>query len=224
MRALPFGLALLLAAAPSARAHHGKDFLIVETEETPHPRQAFLLFNQGLVRAGGENACYASPAVLVGLSSRVAVEVHGHLEKAAHEDWSWEAVAPSLRIRLGEVGPLRLALSGEYEIGHGHASDHLEGRAILAYRRGVNVTVDAVVGRSRQPHATTQVGYAVGVRPAGEHAVVVGLEAQGTLRGETGHEVLAGLYLAPRERVTVKLGIGRGFGRPAPTSPCGRGS
>jgi hypothetical protein len=209
-------LAILAAAAP-ARAHHGKEFLVVETYELPHPGHLYLLSNQDLVRAGGENFLSFSPGLLVGVTERFAVEVHGHFEKGPGEGWAFEAIAPAVRLQLTRPDhALRAALSGEYEIGRGEAPDNVEGRLIVGYLGRFNVTGNLVVSRLRGTGEGTQVGYAVGVRPAAERKVVLGAEAQGNFRGEHGHEVLAAAYFTPSERVTVKLAAGTGFGDAGP--------
>lgn len=92
-------LAALVEATP-ARAHHGKDFLLVETYEIPHPRQAYFISSQDLVREEGLDHLSASPGVLVGVGHPLAFELHAHIEKAPDEGWRYEAIARAIRLQL----------------------------------------------------------------------------------------------------------------------------
>ena len=212
-RFLAAAAVLVLGAAAPALAHHGKDFLVVETYELPHPGHVFLLSNQDLVRAGGETAYSFTPGVLLGVTDRFAAELHAHFEKAPGEGWAFEAIAPAVRLQLTRPdSSLRLAVSAEYEFGRGEAPDELEGRLIVGYRGAVNIAANLVFGHARGSGEGTDVGYAIGVRPARETRVVVGAEAQGNFRGPDAHEVLGGVYFTPSERLTVKIAVGTGFG------------
>jgi hypothetical protein len=207
---------LLLAGAAPARAHHGKDFLVVETYELPRPGHVFLLSNQDLVRAGGATGYEWSPGVLLGVTDRFAAEVHAHFEKEPDGDWSFAEIAPAVRLQLTPPGRrVNLALSGEYEFGRGEVPDHVEGRFIVGYRGRLNLAGNLVVGHVRGGEGT-EVGYAVGVRSAREDGIALGAEAQGNFHGAHFHEVLGGVYFTPSERLTVKVAVGTGFGDEGP--------
>src|SRR6185503_17378626 len=112
-------------------------------------------------------------------------------EKVPGEGWAFEAIAPAVRLQLtGPDATVRLALSAEYEIGRGEAPDEVEARLIAGYRGRLNIAGNLVVGHARGTDEGTEVGYAIGVRPAKETRVVLGAEAQGNFRGAHFHEVL----------------------------------
>ncbi len=71
----------LLCPVP-AEAHHGKTFLIVETYELPHPREAYFFSTLDFVRHRAGRTLAASPALLLGISPRFAVELHGHAQRS----------------------------------------------------------------------------------------------------------------------------------------------
>jgi hypothetical protein len=205
-----------LAARPVA-AHHGKDFLRAETAELPHRGQFFFFSSHDFLRHEGETEFEASPALLLGLSRHVALEVHGHLVREGGE-WRYESTAPAVRVLLPGSGSLRFGVGFEYEIAAeegGH--DHVEGRLIASHRRGDRVLVlNFLATRARGEDEETGLGYAVGLRPAVGRRLSWGLEAEGSLRGDSRHELLLGVYAEPSDRVTIKLGVGKGFGEASP--------
>lgn len=117
-RALLF-LGLCLPAF-GASAHHGQDFLLVETPATPHPGNAYLVFDANAALDGdADEQGELEPALLFGATSRVAFEVHGHLHKDRGDALQYEATAPSIHVQLTDPAKhagLRAALSAEYEI------------------------------------------------------------------------------------------------------------
>lgn len=208
------GLALAgsLAGAPVS-AHHGKDFLLVETAQLPHPGQVYLVGSFDYLRFEEGHELEASPAILAAVSRHLAVEVHGHVAQEDGE-WSYESTAPGLRLSLPGDGPLWIGLAAEYEIAHREeAHDRVEGRLIADYRGNQGgLTVNLVLARAVGGDEPAEIGYAIGVRPDFDARLGWGIEAQGGLHNRDGHEVLLGLYAEPSDRVTVKAGVGRAFG------------
>jgi hypothetical protein len=218
--AFPAAIALAVVASPlPALAHHGKGFLLVESDEMPHERQLFFFSSQDLIHAEGENEIELSPALLYGLTERFAFETHAHFAKAPGESLRYEAIAPALRVNLNSPmsdSPLRLGLGAEYEIARGEEPDNMEGRLIAAYRTtDVNFTVNLIAERVREDGAEWEWGYAAGFRPQPERRLGVGIEALGTLSGPSSHEVLGGVYFTGN-RLTLKAGVGKGFGEAGP--------
>src|SRR5579859_3346041 len=93
------GCAVFLIAA-SAFAHHGKDFLIVESNELPHPATAFLVTSEQFVFSDSHVTLRDEPSLLVGLNGRAAMEVHAHLVKEPNASATVEAIAPAVHVRL----------------------------------------------------------------------------------------------------------------------------
>ena len=206
-------LLALLAAPRPALAHHGKTFLIAESDELPHAGQFFLFSSFVLAHHEDEDEIELSPAALFGISHRVAFEVHTHFHKHEGESLSYEAVAPALRVSLIDSDePFKLGLSAEYEIARGDEPDVFEGRVIAAYRtQEVNFTVNLIGEKSTEDGSETEWRYAAGFRPWAERSVGLGIEAGGTLSGPSAHELLAGVYFTG-ERLSLKVGVGKGFG------------
>jgi hypothetical protein len=213
-------VALAVVAHPvPAQAHHGKGFLLVESDEMPHERQLFFFSSHDLIHSEGENELELTPALLYGVSERFAIETHAHFVKVPGESLRYEAIAPALRLSLNSAmsdSPLRLGVAAEYEIARGDAADHFESRLIAAYRTSdVNLTVNLIAGKARGEGEPWEWGYAAGFRPYPERRLGVGIEALGTLNGTASHELLGGVYFTGN-RVTLKAGVGKGFGEAGP--------
>jgi hypothetical protein len=218
--AVSAAVALAVVACPlPALAHHGKGFLLVESDEMPHERQLFFFSSHDLIHAEGENEFELTPALLYGVSERFAIETHAHLAKAPGESLRYEAIAPALRLSLNSAmsdSPLRLGVAAEYEIARGDEPDNFESRLIAAYRTTeVNFTVNLIAGKLRGEGEEWEWGYAAGLRPYPERRLGVGIEALGTLNGPSSHELLGGVYFTGN-RLTLKAGVGKGFGEAGP--------
>ncbi len=217
------GVTIVLAAAGvrPAAAHHGKDFLLVESYELPHPGQAFLLADFADVR-DETDAVEVTPSVLAALGSRFAFEMHVHLAKDGGEAWKYDATAPAIHVALTPPESERtwkMGLSAEYEIAaHGTDSNRFEARWVVM-REGdpSDLTFNLIAARQVVEGRDDTLGYAVGFRPDRERRVGWGVEAQGTFGRAEVHEVLAGLYSELSERWTLKLGVGTGLGPQSPS-------
>jgi len=252
-------VALALAAPPPAAAHHGRDFLLSQSAELPHPGQVFLVSRQDYADAG-TSFLELEPAVLVGLGERLAFEIHGHAGREQGGDFEYESTAPALHLLLTpHHSPWGLVLSAEYEFAHGggdHAEadhddevaaatapllsigDHHEAgegddddhhdeegdahvhRDNAAVRlsassqlRGFLVAANVLASEEQTSGADVQWGYTAGLRHAlGGRGWAWGLEAQGDLEGDDGHEGLLGLYYEPSQAFAFNVGLGAGFG------------
>lgn len=209
-RALLF-VALSLSAC-AASAHHGQDFLLVETPATPHPGNVYLLANANAALDGdADEQGELEPALLFGATPRIAFELHGHLHKDAGDALRYEATAPAIQIQLTDPARhagFRAAIDAEYEFareagGPDNASVRLAvGETRGAHQFGANLVFD------REQGGATDVGAALGYRRALSPRLGLGIEAQGSLRHAEGTEALAGAYFELGERWTVKCGLG----------------
>jgi len=137
-------VATLLAGTTPALAHHGRDFLLVQTAEKPHAGSLFLVPRQDWVDSDEGSDLELEPALLWGVTGRLALEVHAHAAKASGGDLEYESTAPALQLRLTpEEASWGLALSVEYEIARGAGdpgtdedgvASHSEGFALLRTR------------------------------------------------------------------------------------------
>ncbi len=195
-------LALSLACAVPAAAHHGKDFLVVEAYELPQPGTIYFVSSEMVSRS----TFTSEPSLLFGVARRFAGEVHVHISRKGYE-----AVAPAVHIQLTSSSAWNLAASAEYEIARHSAENTVAARLIGARSIGEGQLVINVGGDHSRADGT-HAGYAIGYRPEMEARTSWGVEAQGRLERGEQHELILGIYTQPNDRFTVKAGAGLGFG------------
>ena len=197
-------IALSIAFAMPAAAHHGKDFLMVETYELPHPGTVYFVSSEMLSHAHGESIFTTEPSLLFGLYDRFAGEIHVHINKFPGESLTYEAVAPALHYQLTppeSKAPWKFAVSAEYELArdtenNAQAARVIAGRSIDDGQLVLNAGVEH--SRAEGTHAT----YAIGFRPQMEAQTSWGVEAQGRFARGDEHQVILGMYTQPTERLT----------------------
>jgi hypothetical protein len=196
MRRALYALALSLAFAAPAAAHHGKDFLLAESAELPHPRTTFFVSSERF-----SNSEFTSePSILFGITSNFAGEVHVHFT-----EHGYEAIAPAIHVAFPSLGSWNFAASGEYEFASHENAFH----ALLIAARPIGNGQIVINGG-------TDAEYAIGYRPDMEEHTSWGIEAQGQLRHGEENQLILGIYTQPTERLTIKAGAGAilGTGKP----------
>lgn len=177
--------ALALTLSSPALAHHGRDFLLAETAEIPHPAQGWAIARQDYVeQEDGSGELELEPSVLFGISHWLAFEVHGHAGRADGESVQYESTAPALHLRFAKPGASwAVGLSGEYEISHrGESPDSAAGiLSVSGLTRGTQWALNLTAAEQQETGANTQWGYALGVRRALTERLHWGLEARGSL-------------------------------------------
>jgi hypothetical protein len=188
---------LSLACAAPALAHHGRDFLMIESPEIPHPGDVYFVSSERASRS----AFTTEPSVLFGINRRLAAEVHVHVSRDGYE-----AAAPAIHLQLGERGPWSFGASAEYEIARHRADNAFGARVIAARAIGVGQITFNIANRG---------GYGIGYRPDMEAHTSWGIEAGREEHGDP-HELLFGVYAQPNARFTIKAGAGAGLGQGRP--------
>ena len=182
-----FAVALALTVAAPALAHHGRDFLLAETAEIPHPRQGWAIARQDYVEQDdGDGELELEPSLLVGITRWLAFEVHGHAGRADGESVEYESTAPALHLRFARPGASwGVGVSAEYEIAHqDDAPDSAAGiLSVSGLARGTQWALNLTAAEPRERGADTEWGYALGVRRPLTRRLHWGLEARGSLEG-----------------------------------------
>jgi len=227
-RALVFSLALLtlgfaqLLSPTAAFAHHGRDFLTVETAELPHQGQIYLIARQDYIEEGEEDEIELEPAVIFGVTNRFALEVHSHVAREGEGSFEYESTSPAFHLRLSPVdAPWGVAVSAEYEFAHdSEAEDVAEARLILSRQltglHRSHFAFNLIAEEEQGEDGELEWGYAVGFRSRLTDRHDWGLEARGSFESEGATEALLGLFLQPTKRLTVQLGAGTAFGDEGP--------
>lgn len=213
-------IALLSLFAVPALAHHGRDFLIVESYELPHPGTVYFVTSEEFDRADGQTAFHTQPSLLFGIHDRIAGEVHVHMERLPGESFHYESIAPAVHVQLTppeSKSVWRFAASAEYEVAR-HHGDNNAAVTLIATRSIGNAVVIANAGVESQQNGGTHAVYAVGYRPELDVPVGWGIEAAGTVQHGESQQMIFGLYTQPFERLTIKVGAGAGFGNGRPAA------
>jgi len=220
MKRAIYAIGVSLMCALPAAAHHGRDFLMVEAYELPHPHTVYFVSSEMFSHASDGTTFTTEPALLFGVTERFAGEVHVHAARVPGESLRYEAVAPAIHFQLTppEASHLwRFAAAAEYELARHSDENSLGARLIAARSIGEGMLVINVGGdhsRAERTHA----GYAIGFRPELEARTSWGLEAQGRLERGEEHQIIFGIYTQPNERFTFKAGVGAGLGNGRPSA------
>lgn len=217
------------ALAPSlARAHHGQDFLLLESPAVPHPESFYMIANGQVDPSyGPEKRASFAPALLMGVTPRLAFELHAHAERTPEEGWRYEAIAPAVHVLLTDPGKedgFKAGISAEYEFAaEAHASDNLELRLSMEFDAGQTKWAGNLV-TSHERGGDSDVGAALGLRHVVRTGFAVGIEGQGSFRHADGAKILLATYFEGDRRGTIKLGLGAErteSGKHAPTAHFG---
>jgi len=204
---------LVLALLPSlALAHHGQDFLLVESPAIPHPGQVYLIANADVALDGdAEEQAGFEPALLFSVSPRVAFELHAHTEKLAGDSWRYEATAPAVHLLLTDPhrhDGLKVGLSAEYEIAsHADDADNAEVRLAFEDSRDANKWAANLIA-SHEQGGDSDFGAALGFRRQLRDSFALGVEGQGSFRHAEGGEVLFAGYYEHAQTFAFKFGVG----------------
>jgi hypothetical protein len=158
---------LLLLGSATAMAHHGKDFLIVESFELPHPHDLYFVSSELFTHREDGTFVSTEPSLLAGLTHRVAGEVHVHIEKQPGDSLRYQAIAPAVHIQLtpeDSKAAWKFAAAAEYEIARHTDENNFAARLIAARDVGEGMLVVNIGGEHSRAFGT-QAAYAVGFRP-----------------------------------------------------------
>jgi hypothetical protein len=205
-------IALALCLLPGlAVAHHGQDFLLVESPGLPHPGDIYFIANSSFALSDATEQAGIEPALLVGVTHRVAFELHVHTAKIAGEDWRYEATAPAIHVLLTDPerhDGLKVGLSAEYEVAAEHgAQDNFELR-LSAQNGNEHTKLAGNLIFDRQQHNSGEFGAAFALRHQFNAGFAAGFEAQGSFKHAEGAEILAAGYWEHDQSWGLKLGLG----------------
>ncbi|HZP12711.1 MAG TPA: hypothetical protein VFB36_09850 [Nevskiaceae bacterium] len=204
-----------MLAAP-ASAHHGKDFLEVESFDVPRPGDLFLLTSADASFHPESKTLGIEPGLLIGIFSSLAAEVHGHFAKEEAGSLHYEAIAPALHYQVTAPDtdiPLQLGIAAEYEFVRESLEqpDRFEGRLIVGHRFSSSTAAFNVLVERLEGEAPT-LGYAAAYRAEIAHGLGLGFEALGWFERDRDHDLLLGAYFGADESLTLKVGAGAQIG------------
>lgn len=206
------GLASVLSAS-MAGAHHGRDFLLCQTPNLPHPGEVYLVPRQDYLDTSEGHEVEFEPAILFGTLDWLSLEIHSHVAKDGGEPFTYESTAAAVQLRLTPETPaFMMGLSAEYEFpSESELPDRTEARVMLSSLMGRSLLAFNLIAENEMGDgADPAYGYSAGWRRQFSRRVSWGLEALGSFEGE-GQEFLSGLYLEVTPAFTVNLGAGAGL-------------
>lgn len=198
----------ILLYAHAASAHHGVDFITVQTARLPHQGSGYALARADHI-AGVEDETEFEPAVLFGLTDWMSTEVHAHFAKVDGESFEYEAVAPALNFRFTpRHSRFSAGLSAEYELQRHADEEDVFGLTLMgAYSHanwmfGANTRLETTTG------SEDEWSYAAGMRRAINDRIALGLELNGSLETSDANELMLAFYGELTERFTLNAGLG----------------
>lgn len=209
------GLAALMIVAlcRPASAHHGRDFLLLETDDMPAKGESYFVGSVDTIRTADERATEITPGLVLRAGNRVAVEPHFHIAREDGESFRYAASALGVRLRLGDIGKTgwRGAVSGEVEITRNRAAEPSNGVFRLIAARTFPkalVAANAIVGHEFTAGGASDYAVGLGALTPLPNGDQIGLEGIFSLPLRDGIEVLPSYSHRFGKRTQGKLGVG----------------
>ena len=197
--------------SPSAQAHHGLDFLLVQTAHLPERGEAYA-FARTDHFAETQAETEFEPAVLYAATDWMSLELHGHWAKHEGESTEFESIAPAAYFRLtprGQTFAAGLAIEYEFAQSDDH-EDAVELASLFGYEAS-DWIVAANLIYAKEQHASGEWAYAAGFRYNLNARHALGIEAAGSLESGGSSEAMVGYYGTFSEAFTWNVGIGTGI-------------
>jgi hypothetical protein len=206
---LPSLACLALSPAP-AQAHHGLDFLIVQTAHLPERGTAFALTRMDYV-AGPRDETAIEPALLYGATDRITLETHGHYAKEDGESGQFEVLAAVAHFQLTPLyQPFAAGMSLEYAAARDSShEDATEVSGVIGYETE-RWLLAANFLYHKESGASSETGYAAGARYNLSLQHAFGAELRGSLESDGSSEFLLGYYGNVSDTISINLGVGTG--------------
>jgi hypothetical protein len=195
----------------AAQAHHGLDFLLVQTAHLPDQGTGYAFARVDHLSESVDETGF-EPGALFGATDWMTVELHGHYHKEESESSRFESIAPALNFRLTPRGRLfSFGLSAEYEFTDASDdADVAEVAALFGYEANAWVVAGNVL-YEKASGASGEWGYAAGVRRTFAEKHAIGVETLGSFESDGSSEMMVGYYGEFSERFTFNAGIGTGL-------------
>jgi len=195
----------------AAHAHHGLDFLLVQTAHLPAKGTGYAVARLDYISEHHDELEF-EPALLYGVTDWMTVELHAHYEKEQGESSKYESVAPAFHFRVTpREQSFSIGISAEYEIAH-HSDDEdvVEMAAMFGYEAS-QWTATGNVLYEKPSGFSGEWGYAAGIRHAVGEKHGVGVELVGSFESSGSSEMMVGYYGEFSDQFSFNAGVGTGI-------------
>jgi hypothetical protein len=193
-----------------ALAHHGLDFILVQTAHLPERGTGYSFARLNYL-SDTEDETEIEPALLYGAADWMAVEIHAHVAKEGSESLRYESAAPAVHFRLTpRNSPTSFGVSAEYAFAHGEDEDVADLAGVFGLERD-RWMVAANLLYEKRSGASGELGYAAGARRTFGEKHGVGLEVLGSFENDGYSEAMLGYYGELSEQFTFNAGVGFGI-------------
>lgn len=211
-RAFVASVAALALALPTW-AHHGKDFLLTETDDMPLQGHVYAVVSSDTnIDTDGSRSNEITPGALFAVADRVTLEPHFHVTRTADQGYHYDATALDMRYNVGYLphSEVRLAVSAEVEKPKDNAenSDGLARIILVRTLPSALVAVNLTAGKEFTHDAQYTYGLGLGVLKPLDNGDAAGIEVASRVPFRDGLEVLPGYYHRLNETATLKAGVG----------------
>lgn len=208
----PYLFVVLLLSAQTASAHHGVDFLTVQTAHLPMSSTGYAIARVDHISAE-EDETEFEPALLFGLTDWMTGEFHAHFARHSGESFEYESIAPSLSFRLTpRQRNYSAGFSVEYELQRHSDEPDVLGFALMSAYSKSSWMLAAQAKMERPSGGDPEWGYAAGIRRSLRQNLAVGIEHNGSFESSNVREWLLGIYAELTGKATINAGIGTGPG------------
>lgn len=205
--------AISLIAALPASAHHGKDFLLLETDDMPLAGHVYALASLDTnVDNDGAHSSEITPALLFSVGKNLTLEPHFHLHQEPGESFRFESTALDIRYRLGSIGrsQWRAAVSlGLEKPRDSEENTNAEGRLIFVRNFPTSlVAVNLIAGRELSSGAQYDYAVGAGIVFPQVNGDAISLETVARLPLCDGVEIVPGYSKKLSKTASAKIGVG----------------
>jgi len=205
------GVLLPMLLVPTlAAAHHGLDFMLVQTAHLPEQGTAYALTRAALINENHDEV-ELEPSVLYGALDWLSLELHAHYAKHEGESGEFESIAPAAHIRFTPRGQAFAAgMAVEYESGRADHSDAWELAGVVSYE----TTTWIATGNLLYANAEGESGewaLATGLRYNLQPRHAFGVEVTHSLESDGSSELALGYYARPTDTFSINVSVGAGI-------------
>ena len=205
---------LLLSVSNIAFAHHGRDFLLVQSAHIPESGDAYVIARQDYLDRGDGRETELEPGAVAGVTDWLTMELHGHAAKEEGEPMRYESTGAVAYVRwTPREARWSIGTSVEYvDAADNELHDEVAAAMLTTYEASdwiFAMNLDAT--HERDSSEDDSWGIRGAVRRSFKRSVAFGVEFVGSFDHREDREVMFGAYLHPMHPLTINLGVGTGF-------------